>query len=55
MIRAYLAISPDGKYLLTANYSVAANPGGSFAVFPLSADGHVGSRCSPCIMTAAAR
>jgi 6-phosphogluconolactonase (cycloisomerase 2 family) len=39
----YLSISPDGKYLLTANYSVASNPGGSFAVFPLSADGHVGS------------
>jgi 6-phosphogluconolactonase (cycloisomerase 2 family) len=38
----YLAISPDGKYLLTANYSVASNPGGSFAVFPLAADGHVG-------------
>jgi 6-phosphogluconolactonase len=33
---AYLAISPDGRYLLTANYSVAANPGGSFAVFPLN-------------------
>ena len=39
----YLAISPDGKYLLAANYSVAANPGGSFAMFPLSADGHVGA------------
>ena len=39
----YLALSPDGKYLLTANYSVASNPGGSFAVFPLSSDGHVGS------------
>jgi len=39
----YLAISPDGKYLLTANYSVAANPGGSFAVFPLASDGHVGA------------
>jgi 6-phosphogluconolactonase len=38
----YLAISPDGKYLLTANYSVASNPGGSFAVFPLAGDGHVG-------------
>jgi 6-phosphogluconolactonase len=32
---AYLAISPDGRYLLAANYSVASNPGGSFAVFPL--------------------
>jgi len=39
----YLALSPDGKYLLTANYSVASNPGGSFAVFPLSSDGHVGN------------
>ncbi len=39
----YLALSPDGKYLLTANYSVASNPGGSFAVFPLGSDGHVGS------------
>jgi 6-phosphogluconolactonase len=39
----YLALSPDGKYLLTANYSVAANPGGSFAVFPLQGDGRVGS------------
>jgi len=39
----YLQISPDGKYLLTANYSVAADPGGSFAVFPLQADGQVGA------------
>ncbi len=39
----YLALSPDGKYLLTANYSVVANPGGSFAVFPLACDGHVGA------------
>ncbi|MFP3565949.1 lactonase family protein [Paraburkholderia sp. SIMBA_030] len=39
----YLSLSPDGKYLLTANYSVAADPGGSFAVFPLQADGQVGS------------
>jgi 6-phosphogluconolactonase len=39
----YLSISPDGKYLLTANYSVAADPGGSFAVFPLQADGQVGT------------
>ncbi|HEY1997481.1 lactonase family protein [Paraburkholderia sp.] len=39
----YLKISPDGKYLLTANYSVAADPGGSFAVFPLQADGQVGT------------
>ncbi|WP_172168612.1 lactonase family protein [Paraburkholderia elongata] len=39
----YLSVSPDGKYLLTANYSVAADPGGSFAVFPLQADGQVGA------------
>ncbi|WP_442793598.1 lactonase family protein [Paraburkholderia sp. ZP32-5] len=39
----YLSISPDGKYLLTANYSVAPDPGGSFAVFPLQADGQVGT------------
>ncbi|WP_429299076.1 lactonase family protein [Paraburkholderia sp. GAS199] len=39
----YLSLSPDGKYLLTANYSVAADPGGSFAVFPLQADGQVGN------------
>ncbi len=39
----YLAISPDGKYLLAANYSVAADPGGSFAVFPLERDGRVGT------------
>jgi len=38
----YLSLSPDGKYLTTANYSVAADPGGSFAVFPLKADGQVG-------------
>ncbi|RQS07597.1 lactonase family protein [Burkholderia sp. Bp9002] len=37
----YLSLSPDGKYLVTANYSVAANPGGSFAVFPLREDGAV--------------
>ncbi len=38
----HLSLSPDGKYLVTANYSVAANPGGSFAVFPLREDGAVG-------------
>ncbi|MEK6352614.1 MAG: lactonase family protein [Burkholderia cenocepacia] len=38
----YLALSPDGKYLVTANYSVAADPGGSFAVLPLRDDGAVG-------------
>ncbi|WP_233800386.1 lactonase family protein [Paraburkholderia sp. HP33-1] len=39
----YLSISPDGRYLLTANYSVAPDPGGSFAVFPLQANGQVGT------------
>ena len=39
----YLSLSPDGKYLLTANYSVAADPGGSFAVFPVQADGQLGA------------
>ncbi|CAG4888655.1 lactonase family protein [Paraburkholderia saeva] len=39
----YLSISPDGKYLTTANYSVAADPGGSFSVFPLQPDGQVGA------------
>ncbi|MEW9585568.1 lactonase family protein [Paraburkholderia sp. DGU8] len=39
----YLSFSPDEKYLLTANYSVAADPGGSFAVFPLQGDGQLGT------------
>ncbi|MDE1182812.1 lactonase family protein [Paraburkholderia sp.] len=39
----YLSLSPDGKYLLTANYSVAADPGGSFAAFPVQADGQIGN------------
>ncbi|GAB6848895.1 lactonase family protein [Paraburkholderia kururiensis] len=39
----YLSFSPDGRYLLTANYSVAADPGGSFAVFPIQPDGQLGS------------
>ncbi len=39
----YLSLSPDGKYLLTANYSVAADPGGSFTVFPIRDDGQVGA------------
>ncbi|WP_081689190.1 lactonase family protein [Inquilinus limosus] len=39
----YLSLSPDGRYLVAANYSVAADPGGSFSVFPLSADGRVGA------------
>jgi 6-phosphogluconolactonase len=43
---AYLVLSPDGRYLLTANYSVASNPGGSFAVFPLEGD-----RVDPSLLT----
>jgi 6-phosphogluconolactonase len=39
----YLSLSPDGKYLVSANYSVASNPGGSFAVFALRDDGQVGN------------
>ncbi|MGN6651360.1 lactonase family protein [Trinickia sp.] len=39
----YLALSPDGRYLLTANYSVATDPGGSFAVFPLQDGGGIGA------------
>jgi len=39
----YLSLSPDGRYLVAANYSVASDPGGSFAVFPLAADGRVGA------------
>ncbi|MFP6559794.1 lactonase family protein [Paraburkholderia sp. B3] len=39
----YLSLSPDGKYLFVANYSVAADPGGSFAVLPIEADGKLGT------------
>ncbi|WP_094780005.1 lactonase family protein [Paraburkholderia ribeironis] len=39
----YLSLSPDEKHLLSANYSVAPDPGGSFAVFPLQADGQLGA------------
>ncbi|KAF1049651.1 MAG: 6-phosphogluconolactonase [Burkholderia gladioli] len=39
----YLSLSPDGKYLVTANYSGAADPGGSFTVFPVESDGKVGA------------
>ncbi|MFM0724770.1 lactonase family protein [Paraburkholderia strydomiana] len=39
----YLSLSPDEKYLLSANYSVAADPGGSFAVFPVEGDGRLGA------------
>lgn len=39
----YLSLSPDGRYLIAANYSVASDPGGSFSAFPLLADGRVGA------------
>ncbi|TDN66868.1 lactonase family protein [Paraburkholderia sp. BL10I2N1] len=39
----YLSLSPDDRYLTTANYSVAPDPGGSFAIFPLEADGQIGT------------
>jgi len=38
----YLSLSPDGRYLFVANYSVAADPGGSFAVLPVQHDGKLG-------------
>lgn len=38
----YLSLSPDGRYLLVANYSVAANPGGTFAALPVKPDGALG-------------
>ncbi|HTH61005.1 MAG TPA: lactonase family protein [Paraburkholderia sp.] len=38
----YLTLSPDGRFLFVANYSVAADPGGSFAVLPVRADGSLG-------------
>ncbi|WP_296653348.1 lactonase family protein [Paraburkholderia sp.] len=39
----YLSLSPDGRYLLVANYSIAADPGGSFAVLPVEPDGTLGA------------
>jgi 6-phosphogluconolactonase len=39
----YLSLSPDGRYLLVANYSVAADPGGSFSVLPVEQDGKLGT------------
>ncbi|WP_158883724.1 lactonase family protein [Rhodanobacter sp. L36] len=35
----FASLSPDGHYLLVANYSVHADPGGSLAVLPVAADG----------------
>lgn len=42
----YLSLSPDGRYLFVANYSVAADPGGSFAVLPVRPDGSLGDAVS---------
>ncbi|AOI52516.1 3-carboxymuconate cyclase [Burkholderia thailandensis] len=39
----YLSLSPDGRYLVAANYSVASDPGGSFSVFPVEATGALGA------------
>ena len=39
----YLSLSPDGRYLFVANYSVATEPGGSFAVLPVQPDGSLGA------------
>lgn len=39
----YLSLSPDGRYLFVANYSVAADPGGSFGVLPVQPDGSLGA------------
>ena len=39
----YLSLAPDGRHLFVANYSVAADPGGSFAVLPIQGDGTLGN------------
>lgn len=39
----YLSLSPDGRYLVAANYSVASDPGGSLSVFPVEATGALGA------------
>lgn len=35
----FASLSPDSRYLLVANYSVHADPGGSLAVLPIASDG----------------
>jgi len=35
----FASLSPDGRYLLVANYSGNADPGGTLAVLPIAADG----------------
>ncbi len=39
----YLSLSPDGRYLVVANYSVASDPGGSFSVLHVEATGALGA------------
>ncbi|RQH08650.1 lactonase family protein [Paraburkholderia dinghuensis] len=39
----YLSLSPDGRYVFVANYSIAADPGGSFVVLPVEQDGTLGT------------
>jgi 6-phosphogluconolactonase len=39
----YLSLAPDGRHLFVANYSIAADPGGSFAVLPVGDDGKLGA------------
>ncbi|WP_233862720.1 lactonase family protein [Paraburkholderia adhaesiva] len=39
----YLILSPDGRYVFVSNYSIAADPGGSFVVLPVEQDGTLGT------------
>jgi len=39
----YLSLAPDGRHLFVANYSIAADPGGSFSVLPIGDDGKLGA------------
>ncbi len=39
----HLSLSSDGRHLALANYSVAADPGGSVTVLPVAADGRFGA------------
>ncbi len=37
----HASLTPDGRYLLVANYSVNADPGGTLAVLPIDAQGRL--------------
>ena len=39
----HLTVSPDGRYLVVANYSIASDPGGSLAMLPIEPDGRLGA------------